>query len=495
MVADTWVPSNSRLPSRIRSRSPQRRSRSPSFRNRDTGYYARTRSPPPLRRFSPRRDGRPRSPLQTSWRPRSPFLERGPRPSSRGRTPPSRLRETPPSHSFGPPKRGPFAPSADNKYPRTLSPPRNDLRREVGPGSRAFRPRSRSPYQGGRRERRVDYLPRRSPPSPLRYTPSTHNSTTGFSDSIRRFPLGRSENPNTTARHPRTRSPGNPPTPYWRYPKLSGPAYSSRERTPLTDFQVDHSNEARHRPAMAKPMTTAVAGNARDAGANNNGFRSAEAERPGCSQSGAVRSDDDNNRNQAKSQCASPGPTPPSGPSHGVKPPLPPQSRGNISLLSAPTRPRGESNPRENSWSGTPPVRRGPMSTTHLSTSGGRGSVGTVSSTEIHRPARPSHPTPAAYTRVQKFTNHLAGLTPIIPGGKFLTFSLDPAIEKRLQQLEADREKLLGYNMEKQKSKRLWLRNWDQLGRESSISALKSELAESHLQNMAEGENVHGVVF
>lgn len=91
--------------------------------------------------------------------------------------------------------------------------------------------------------------------------------------------------------------------------------------------------------------------------------------------------------------------------------------------------------------------------------------------------------------------NHLAGLSPIIPGGRVLPSTLDLVTEKRLAQLDVDREKLLEQIAETQKSKRAELREWDKLDRESSISALKSELAEGHLQRMAEESIGGGILF
>jgi hypothetical protein len=91
--------------------------------------------------------------------------------------------------------------------------------------------------------------------------------------------------------------------------------------------------------------------------------------------------------------------------------------------------------------------------------------------------------------------SHLAGLSTIVPGGRAFPSTLDPATEKRLLQLESDRERILEQVMETQKSKRAGLRDWDRLDRESSICALKSELAEGHLQRMAEESSIGGGVL
>jgi hypothetical protein len=46
-----------------------------------------------------------------------------------------------------------------------------------------------------------------------------------------------------------------------------------------------------------------------------------------------------------------------------------------------------------------------------------------------------------------------------------------------------------------QRSKRAELRDWDRLDRESSICALKSELAEGNLQRMADESIGGGILF
>lgn len=64
--------------------------------------------------------------------------------------------------------------------------------------------------------------------------------------------------------------------------------------------------------------------------------------------------------------------------------------------------------------------------------------------------------------------------------------------EKRLSQLDADRGRLFEEFAESQKLKRAGLRDWDKLDRESSICALKSELAEGHLQCITDTEGTLG---
>ncbi|KAJ6085952.1 hypothetical protein N7486_010233 [Penicillium sp. IBT 16267x] len=193
--------------------------------------------------------------------------------------------------------------------------------------------------------------------------------------------------------------------------------------------------------------------------------------------------------------------SPPSGPSHGPKT-IPSQPRGshNMSLLSAPTRPRrGPPSSRDGPWPGAPMARRGlPMTAPHPTPSGPRASfTPPVPGGNFRHPgSRQNSATPVVSSSpVSKPTNHLVGLYTLIPGGRTLPSALDGATEKRLSQLESDQEKLLEQMTESQRLKRAGLRDWDRLDHESSISALKSDLAEGHLQRMADETVGGGIPF
>ncbi|KAJ5794440.1 hypothetical protein N7457_001039 [Penicillium paradoxum] len=181
-------------------------------------------------------------------------------------------------------------------------------------------------------------------------------------------------------------------------------------------------------------------------------------------------------------------PLPPSGPYQGSRPPSNHHHGAqNVSLLAAPTRPRRGPGPRE-SWMGTPPARRGLLATSQVPPAGPRASFSSpISSSGYRHPTSRQLSTPSINQPLaQKGTNHLAGLCTVILEGRSLPSLLDPAAEKRLIQLDVDKEKLLEQMAETQRSKRAGLRDWDKLDRESSICALKSELAEGHLQRMAD---------
>ncbi|KAJ6000114.1 hypothetical protein N7481_000523 [Penicillium waksmanii] len=123
------------------------------------------------------------------------------------------------------------------------------------------------------------------------------------------------------------------------------------------------------------------------------------------------------------------------------------------------------------------PVPSGPGYRGHPGSSRQGSSVGAVS------PLTPKPP------------NYLAGLGSIVPGGRALPSALDVTTERRLAQLDADKEKLLEQMAATQKPRRAGLRDWDRLDRESSICALKSELAEGHLQRMADESIGGGVLY
>lgn len=58
--------------------------------------------------------------------------------------------------------------------------------------------------------------------------------------------------------------------------------------------------------------------------------------------------------------------------------------------------------------------------------------------------------------------------------------------------LKTDEEKLIEQAVEKQLQKRQGLRDWERLQRESALNALRSELAEVHLQRMTEEDRLEG---
>lgn len=174
------------------------------------------------------------------------------------------------------------------------------------------------------------------------------------------------------------------------------------------------------------------------------------------------------------------------------------QRAAHLSLLSAPTRPKGgqafkRDSPRESSTSNI--SRRGPPPIHNNPPTGPRSSFSPVAANhDQHRSRHPTGGTNPLPRTQRSTTNHLSGVTALVPGGKLLISSLDPTAEKRLAQLEVDKEKLLEQIVEKQKVKRAGLRDWDRLERESAIGALRSELADGHLQRMVEGDSIGGGV-
>ena len=83
----------------------------------------------------------------------------------------------------------------------------------------------------------------------------------------------------------------------------------------------------------------------------------------------------------------------------------------------------------------------------------------------------------------------------IVNGGKAAPSGLDPAAEKRLQQIEDEKKKLEEMIAEKQRVKRQGLREWETKERESARDGLRSDLAEQGLENMGMGEGTTGAAF
>ncbi|KKA16808.1 hypothetical protein T310_9628 [Rasamsonia emersonii CBS 393.64] len=465
-VADTWVPHNNRHSNRARSRSPvssRRASRSPPYRP-----YRRTRSP--LRQDLPRRE-RPRSPPGSSWRSKSPYRQRSPRESPSRSS--SRLFRDPSRTGYvsRSPRRD-QSPPPPHKYQRASPPRRQSTLHESESNSTLLR-RSRSPI---RREvypkHYPDSISRRHTPSPSQPVSSAHASVQGSASTSRR---------------------SSPPTHLDSESRSSVPLASVQEKSHIRVPASPMRDEKKVSPFSEKENTSAESQEKSRVSDSNAALRagspqlSAESfpsheqqqpktQSPGISRNHTTSQDTSSNGNAFASI----------------------QSRGSsISLLSAPTRPRGgpSFNHRDSPWAGNVATRRGPGPSGHHGPPiGPRNSF--LQAHSSHDPHRHSYrhniSTPATNSRNQRAVNHLSGLPAITAGGKILPSVLDPVTERRLAQLEADREKLLEQVMEKQQLKRIGLKDWNRLDRESMTNALKSELAEGHLQRMAEGESLEG---
>ncbi|KAE8375873.1 hypothetical protein BDV26DRAFT_266783 [Aspergillus bertholletiae] len=491
LVADTWVPSSSRSYGRGRSRSPLtfrgRSPRSPSFYNRDSGpsSYLKTCSPP--RRFSPRREVRPRSPAPTSWRVRSPYADSRPRDFSRNRNISKRHRDPSPNLDFRPTRRERPALTASDQYTRPASPSRRSVLRDNfarGP----MVPRSRSPMQEGRGDRRAEnYIAqRRRSPSP-RGVPSAYTSAPGsVSNSRRSSPF--IDRVGVFQLDNRARSPVSQPVSCRRSSKNSEHSPSHHEHAILSKKKPNQDETGHDSPLVDGAGCSSEKGPESD---NSGRTPSLEIQRKGSSDLNQTHSCSVPSYPRAYS--ATQDHSPPSGPSHGPKS-LSSQTRSsNISLLSAPTRPRGGPSFKENVWTGAP-TRRGPMPAGPYGPPTGPRSghvPGPGVDTHRHPTYRQGSITGAPYPRTPRYMNHLTGLCSIISGGRCFPSDLEALTEKRLSQLDTDRDRLMEQIADTQKSKRAGMRDWDRLDRDSSICALKSELAEGHLQRIADGESAH----
>ena len=473
----------------MRDRSPERRSRSPTLRGRDNpgSYRGRVRSPPRAR--SPRRDGRGRSPLVTRRYSRSP-----PSVPNRARSPP-------------PPKRG-REPTPPSSY-RQRTPPPTKRERYVEPDRGEYSRRGFSPSREApaRYTREANYRPRERSRTPPR--PSAHASRGQSPISSRRssppihpdrMAISRSPAPGHINSRP------EPASEYHRRDREHSPprrAHSPRPRSPLPGPSGwrDRSPPPREREPPRNGSTPGSWSNTQIAPSSRHTYRNGDARHP-PSGSAAPR---------YESHPRDPAPGPPSAPISMSAHNRP----SSASLLSAPTRPRGgptfdrESSrgatynipsPRSSRhYNGPPPVRQ-PSYDAHSIPTGPRGSYNSTSSNappyEPPRiPFRSNNSSSTTYPRTQRFSTHLSSLPSIVPGGKLLPSGLDPAQEKRLQQLDEDKRKLLEAIEEKQRAKRQGLREWEKAERESAREGLRSELAEGHLERLSGEGGMSGSAY
>ncbi|KAL8779848.1 MAG: hypothetical protein Q9194_001222 [Teloschistes cf. exilis] len=114
-----------------------------------------------------------------------------------------------------------------------------------------------------------------------------------------------------------------------------------------------------------------------------------------------------------------------------------------------------------------------------------------------HRPPfRTNNSSSTTYPRTQRFNTHAADLPRPIPGGKINNAGVDPASEKRLQELEDQKRKLLEQIDEKQAVKRKAVREWERGENEVKRDGLRTELAERSLEAMTgDGGGVVGGAF
>ncbi|RAO70676.1 uncharacterized protein BHQ10_006688 [Talaromyces amestolkiae] len=113
----------------------------------------------------------------------------------------------------------------------------------------------------------------------------------------------------------------------------------------------------------------------------------------------------------------------------------------------------------------------------------------------MHRMHRPRDPDIGTHTVLQLMTFIVRRLIDIAAMPQLLPLAFDFVIEKRLMNLKADEGKLVEQALDKQMLKRQGLRDWDRLQRESALNALRSELAEAHLQRMTEEDRLEDLFW
>ena len=518
---DTYAPADDRV-DRPQSRSNRRRSRSPAFRGRDRGgYRGRPRSPP--RTFSPRRDAYVRSPPRARRYSRSPMNGQG-----RGRSPqpPKRRRDPSPivdRRLRSPPtvKERVASPLPRDMYERRgYSPPRESRFPRENNYRPAPRERSRSLIRRSEHVSRVA-----SPISSHRSSPHMHPERMAVAGSDTRSPV-----------YPASRGPQVPRSPAYRDRSPPRRAYSPvprarprdgltyRQRSPLPRRRESPPPPRRHEE-FHNGTTPSAWSNEQLGAPHGQGYRNGDSRGP-PNGPGSHYSEP-----YPRDQPAGPPSAPISMSAHNRP--------SSTSLLSAPTRPRGGPGfgrggsrdapygpPRRGGYQtpqhNGPPPRQHNYDSRDGPPAGPRGSYAqdgpeTFNSRPHHdsRPPYDSRPSyhdsreffdsgrppfrsnnssSTTYPRTQRFSQHLASVPAIIPGGKLAPSGLDPAAEKRLQQIEEDKKKLLEQIEEKQRVKRQGLREWEKAERESRREGLKSDLAEEHLEKLT-GEGTGGTAF
>lgn len=186
---------------------------------------------------------------------------------------------------------------------------------------------------------------------------------------------------------------------------------------------------------------------------------------------------------------------PPSGPRGYVAPPA--RGGGGFGTRGG----RGQW-PAQTSRFAPPPVSPATPHSTNNFPTGPRASISSASSPSLaSKPFNPpTGPAAQGGQRLSVAQNHMAGMPPIIPGGKIdpqstpLTTGVTKDLEAHHRRLKEEEERIREGMRQKEQELRIKLRQWDRLDREAESYQFKSELSEQSLQKIA-GEGVGGIAF
>lgn len=503
--------------------------------------------------------GAPQPMANVSVRGRSPVDMRRGRDISPGvsrqlRSPPPAKRErfvSPPRGRFDAPRsphQRTFSPPPDNRYPATAGP--KVIRRQRSPSPPRREPlyaqpasrewKARSPSPGPRRSRQEQQSEQSSPklsgnvsrqfsppvhPSRLALQhpeefEEDHHDSPGWTIEARRAPVRSHAELAVDSPPPRSAYRERSPMDVERPARWNGersPAVRTYSPGPPTRMAVEYRSPPRRREFSPRHEDQTEyyesRSHPRHGPPHHSGYRNGYAQGPSRGPPG----------NSSRHFNSGPPPSGPSGPPISMSAHNRP---GNMSVLAAPSHPRGGSGPpprREHSYPGyrggrsapypLPMHTRGHYHPRDRSPgSGGRGGDGPGvptgprtphSHSHSHappqfRPPPPHHShnsTSRTYPLTQRFSRHLSDLPSIVPGGKASASNVGQSVKEKLARLEQDQKRLEAELADKLDKKRAGMRTWDRLERETTRESLKSELAEQQVRVMSGEGGMGGAAF
>lgn len=364
--------------------------------------------------------------------------------------------------------------------------PRSPFRRASPPGPRGivsntYRPRSRSPIRIDRRDDRRD--DRYAPGSNYRRPSPPRERESAIQSAITSRSNSRVSSPRPMSRGYDNRSRHQSPLPHSPAGLSSANAIPVPVRTATPRSQTPLRSPPRAKSPPRGPAALRAPPTGPSATRNFTAPNAAPAPPPRYPPTPVAP--------VSRAEAASPT-APPSGPRGYVAPP--PRGGGFGTRGGG----RGQWAPQTSRFA-PPPVS--PATPTAFPT-GPRASISSASSPSLaSKPFNPpTGPAAQGGQRLSVAQNHMAGMPPIIPGGKIdpqstpLTTGVVKDLEAHHRRLKEEEERLRESMKQKEQELRVKLRQWERLEREADSHKFKSELSEQSLQKIA-GEGVGGMAF